>query len=66
MGKKRVQKLPVGFPGRDPGSGRYGEVREAHRNRFHLFSSVLVSVARSYDQKWALSKGGTQVADVWS
>ena len=45
----RVPKL--GFPGRDPGSGRYREVREAHRNRFHLFSSILVSVARSYDQK---------------
>ena len=45
----RVHKL--GFPGRDPGSGRYSEVREAHRNRFHLFSSILVSVARSYDQK---------------
>ena len=47
--KNRIQK--VGFPGRDPGSGRYREVREAHRNRFHLFSSILVSVARSYDQK---------------
>ena len=46
--KNRVQKLR--FPGRDPGSGRYREVREAHRNRFHLFSSILVSVARSYDQ----------------
>ena len=45
----RVQIL--GFPGRDPGSGRYREVREAHRNRFHLFLSILVSVARSYDQK---------------
>ena len=45
----RVPKLR--FPGRDPGSGRYREVREAHRNRFHLSSSILVSVARSYDQK---------------
>ena len=45
----RVQKL--GFPGRDPGSGRYREVREAHRNRFHLFSSRLTRGARSYDQK---------------
>ena len=49
MKNVRVQKL--GFPGRDPGSSRYREVREAHRNRFHLFSSILVSVARSYDQK---------------
>ena len=47
--KHMVQKLR--FPDRDPGSGRYREVREAHRNRFHLFSSILVSVARSYDQK---------------
>ena len=38
-------------PGRDPGSGRYREDREAHRICFHLFSSILVSVARSYDQK---------------
>ena len=45
----RVQKL--GFPARDPGSGRYREVREAHRNRFHLFSSRLTRGARSYDQK---------------
>ena len=45
----RVQKL--GLPGRDPGSGRYREVLEAHRNRFHLFSSILVRLARSYDQK---------------
>ena len=45
----RVQKLR--FPGRDPGSGRYREVREAHRNRFHLFSSRLTRGARSYDQK---------------
>ena len=48
----KQNKVPnLGFPGRDPGSGRYREVREAHRNRFHLFSSILVSVARSYDQK---------------
>ena len=47
--KFRVQKL--GFPGRDPGSGRYREVREAYRNHFHLFSSILVTMARSYDQK---------------
>ena len=43
------QKL--GLPGRDPGADRYREVREAYRNRFHLFSSRLARVARSYDQK---------------
>ena len=47
--KNRVQKLR--FPRRNPGSGRYREVREAHRNRFHLFSSRLARGARSYDQK---------------
>ena len=49
MKNVRVQKLR--FPGRDPGSGRYREVREAHRNRFHLFSSRLTRGARSYYQK---------------
>ena len=46
--KHRGQKLR--FPGRDPGPGRYRDVREAYRIRFHLFLSRFDLVARSYDQ----------------
>ena len=47
--ESRVQKL--GFPGRDPGPGRYREVREAYRIRFHLFASRFELGARSYVPK---------------